>query len=418
MRNPANKFYAMLKGDIFFITNSDENLKSMMNITAAQSLYDVPGYKKVLSNLETPHLVYMYMNFPLFFEQMIAAGEADEKSRAFFESDSVKMLEGMGMSLTPKKDGVSFKLVASGNQEAMDKLSMRFSTTPNSKQYMTGKFPALNTIMYEEIYNLKEIVSNSFRSNPAAYSQMAEGIEMSRIQIQQALNLDLQKDFFDLFDKGFALAVQYEKGNLIPGLSILVDAKGHEESARKVLAALDLGMIGTMASIRESTGSETFLTKEAVQVNGQAMVLVKLNLMEALQDKLANIPPAAKSMIEKMKVEFVYGLDANGVMVLSTIGNLSEKYGKSSLTSEPNIKQAWTYITADNQGAFYFDLQNVLAYAEEMVKLIDQMEPMSATEKESYDRIVNMLKPIRYAIFSSQSGPYDSVATGFIKIGE
>ncbi len=419
LQNPDSTIFGMLKGDMYVVSNQKKALTDLYDRAASDSLYNDFDYRNSVSKLDQPHWVYGYVRFaPLI--SMISQKVNDPEVRRVLDTDSTRMLDTMAFSLGAQSDGVSLKFFGRGDKAVMDRIGYKFSDLKNPKNefYLLSKIPALQTVWLEEAYNLKSAFKISFRDNPAFTPEMQSSLMVARQQIETLSGLDLEKDLLDLFGKGAAFAFQYDSGNFMPAMTALIDVSDHETSAKKITGLMDQGFSALKERLAASGAPTTFLDVSTDKLGNSTLALVSVNL-NAFVAGNPGIPPAAKDVIAKIKIQFRYGVTDDKLLLLSTIADLPTRQGKNSVMDEENLKKAMTYVDAKGAANIvYFDLSHLLTYVDDIVNVVNDIEPMSTSDRTSYERVVNVLKPIQYAIFTSQTQDYEVVSSGFVKIGK
>lgn len=419
MTNTENGVSMSFKDDVLFISTKKEGLTQMLGRKADDSIYADPDFKKTLGSLEFPALAYGYV-LPGEGVKILLEKAKDPKIKAAFDNDSFKMLKALGASIAAHKDGFSLRLYEEGNKEVMDQAGFKFSTIqrPGNTAWLAGQLPDSLPLLYEEAYNVKKALQTSFElSGSSMTPEVQKSLMTMKGMIESATGLDLQKDVLDLLDKRILFAMQYEKNNFMPAITILFDTAGHESSVEKIITTLDKNIDVLLSQIAQSGAPSNLLTKETVKVGNAELHRLKLNSEYLLSSP--NIPPQAKEGLKNLKVEFVYGMTAQKQMILTTIGNIESSF-KSQDGTTPWLKQGLDKLELSQSpdGVVYVDVANILSYVDDIVNLVNGIEPMSASDRQSYEKIINVIKPIKYMVFGSDVEDYSVTSRGFVKIGE
>jgi hypothetical protein len=413
LENNEHHFYSGIKNDLFvFSNNKDALTQYLTKQDQAHSLFTDHLYTQVISNLDTPYLGYLYMNIPAFATQM---KNINPETQQVFENNSVLAIQGLGLSLSPQTTGINFKGYVVGDKAVMDNMNYLFSHIPSQQPLLMKNITNSYTMLFSEVFDFKKAWEDSLAMNKTAMEEISGISALAKQYIASATGLDVEKDIFPLLDNEIAFAIQYEKGNLMPQISLLVNVSHHPDSAQKIIQLIDRSIDSLIHQLQQSGAPKTFVQKNSVTISNKPFTKVTMDIMQSIPSDMAMVP-AAKSMLETTKVTLTYGITADNVLIVTTDNHLSELYGKSSMTSEKNVAEALQQVNDTTQGISYIDMENILGYVDQIVRYIDALEPMTTDDKASYDKIVHMLQPLKYIIFSSTAEDYTATTTGFIKI--
>jgi hypothetical protein len=413
LENNEHHFYSGIKNDLFVFSNHKDALTQYLtNQDQAHSLFTDPLYTQIITNLDIPYLGYLYMNIPAFATQM---KNIDSETQQVFESNSVFAIQGLGLSLSPQTTGIRFKGYVVGNKEVMDNMHYRFSHLPSQKPLLMNKISSSSTMLFTEVFDFKKAWEDSWAMNTTDMKEMSNISSLAKQYIASTTGLDVEKDIFPLLDNEIAFSIQYEKENLMPQISLLVNVSHHPDSAQKIIQLIDRSIDSLIHQLQQSGAPETLVQKNSVTISNKPFTKVTMDIMQLIPSDMAMVP-VAKSMLEKTKITLTYGITADNILIISTDNHLSELYGKSSMASEKNVAEALQQVNDTTQGISYVDIENILGYVDQIVRYIDALEPMTTDDKASYDKIVHMLQPVKYMIFSSTAEDYTATTTGFIKI--
>ena len=413
LANTEHHFYSGIKNDLFIFSNNKEALlQYLTKQDPAHSLFTDNLYTQVISNLDTPYLGYLYMNIPLLAAQM---KNIDPATHQILGNNSIRAIQGIGLSLSPQTTGISFKGYVVGDKAVMDKMNYLFSHLPSQKPLLMKNITNSHTMLFSEVFDFKKAWEDSLAMNKTAMEEMYGISALAKQYIASATGLDVEQDILPLLDNDIAFAIQYEKGNLMPQISVLINVSHHPDSAQKIIQLIDRSIDSLIHQLQQSGAPKTFVQKKSVTISSKPFTKVTMDIMQSIPPDMAMVP-AAKSMLGTTKVTLTYGITADNVLIVTTDNHLSELYGKSSMTLEKNVTEALQYVNDTTQGISYIDIENILGYVDQIVQYIDALEPMTTEDKASYDKIVHMLQPLKYIIFSSTSQDYSATTTGFLKI--
>lgn len=420
LMNTDKGVYMSLKNDVLFVTSNSGALDKDLGRQPADSIYADMMFKQTLGALEFPALAYGYV-LPGDAVKIIVAKAKDPKIKQAFDNDSFKILKALGASVVAQKDGLSLRFYEAGDKEVMDKAGFKFSTVkrPDNQPWLVSRLPDNQILFFEEAYNIRDALKSSFALNQTGMTPQAqETLKTVKAMVESATGLDLEKDLLDLLDKRILFALQYEKNNFMPALTILFDIAGHENSAEKVVGTLDKNIDVFLAQIKQSGAPANLLTKESVGIGGAKLQRLKVNVQDMLLDN-PNIPPQAREGLKNLKIEFSYGITDKKEMILTTIADV-ESMLKNQETESGWLKTATDTLQANRKqdALVYVSIESMLGYVDDIVTLVDGIEPMSAKDKDSYEKVINAIKPIKYAVFGSEVEDYTVTGRGFVKIGE
>jgi hypothetical protein len=297
----------------------------------------------------------------------------------------------------------------------MDTMQYKFSDIPSQQPSMFANIPLSETMLAIEMFDFKKAMEDSFQMNGKAMDEVGQYVTGAKQYIAMTTGLDIEKDIFNLMDQEVSFTIQYEKGSLIPHITLLVNIAGHAENASKIIRSIDHGIDTVMQQLQQEGAPDSFLRKEKIHMGQTAMTKATLNIMQTVPPDMV-MNPSAKSMLEKSILSLTYGITGDNALMITTDNRMSETYGKSSITSEPALADGLQRIGKQTQGFSFFNVTNTLGYVDQIISYIDTLEPMTSNDKDSYTKIVNMIRPLKYLIFSSTSNAYDTTSTSFIKI--
>ena len=185
-------------------------------------------YKDSLKKLSQTGFLTLYVS-----PQKMAEFGSGSSALMKQNEDFSKMTESIVVSFLAKENGIEITGSATGNKDIMQKLDIYFDSIPNQKNYLFEKVPGKNTIFFMEGFNLKKKIDLLMQGFYSTKEEAEISTKAFSKMVKMQLGIELENDLFTWLDKGFAIEVGSAKPNLVPMISVLIDAEGNPESARK-----------------------------------------------------------------------------------------------------------------------------------------------------------------------------------------
>lgn len=419
-------FFATQIKDLLIITNTKEEAVRIAKKTYENnSVLQKEDFRDVVKSIDSPSLLYIYAEPSKVITQLLTflknegqlPASEEIMIRSILGQDALNIVKAAGFSVSTEKDGLAFHTYSLGNKELMKQKLFAFDTVPHRSPYLSSKLPKTNTILYAETFDLITSWKQSLSLYDTGTQNQVTGIfDIIKGSLATFSGLNAEKDIAPLFARGFSIALQHDDKSLIPFLSLLIDVNTQVNNTRNLVQALDRGTNFLMNQVEIQTGSNTLVTKDNVDIKGQKLSRLKVN-MEELLAMVATFPPHIQTQFENMQLQFVYGVTGDEVLILSTMPNIESRYAQNeSLEDETDFKEALGNRKGKLQALQYINTKNLISYIETVFTVIDTLEPLSASEKTSYQKVMDFIKPLGYVVMGVESEEFESHTKAFLKI--
>lgn len=412
--NEDKDMYLALYKDTLLITNIKENREAAIKrvIKNEESILSNDLFKNSYKGLPKPNLGIMFINLKELFAKLSQA-ELDEDEKLSMEF--IESLYGEAFALTAKEDGLMMVV-----QVAFDENNDFFNLKnyPYLEPYMYKNIPGEKLIMYMESYGMKEAFDIQMKALMAD-EESQKGLRQFKAILKSALDLSLDDDILSWMDKGFAFVMQHNQ-NIIPAISIYIDASSNPDDAQKVLDLIDAGMQQAVESAfmdaPEDLDVASILKKDTVTLGKSEINRVSFDITGLSEEQLleAGLP----SGVFPEPVEMYYGMTDEDYFLFSTYTGLDKDYEKTTSVAENNfVKESRNYIKDYPYQLTYISVEEVMNYVDTFVGFMQLIEgPMGKDVQEGLDKVKSYLAPIKYMVAGNKK--VENIAEGgmFVKM--
>jgi len=408
-------------GEMLYAANTEENLHKLVDDAfAATPLSDNTDYRSVTSRTGTNFITAYFR--PEFFNSVAKSsipqeGMTDEEKAKLEQIlGGLRGISAMAFGVGAEEQGLRVMGLTLGNKAVLDEMQLTFNMIPEHASYLVSSLPTGNTIFVTESYNIRQALANSIKLNGMDQAQLDEVAQQLRTSLQ-AVGLDLNDDVYALFEKGTALALQTDTGNLFPRLTLVTDVSGKEANAEKVLSALNKGLSDLIAQLTspESGIPAGLISQETAKVGEKDFTKVSVNTATISAFLGDDTSPNLKAVLEGLKVELWLGVTDENQLFVTTSSDFAGRYKKESIADETDYKDALSRLSNRGSGVAYLHFANLVSYIDQVYTVVTEAQGGVVSADDSYKKFVDSLKPLRYLVLGSSAKEYETETNGFVK---
>jgi len=404
--NEKKDMYLVLYKDTILITNTSktryEAVKRQRN--GESSLLANENFKKSYESLPKPNLGMVYMNIQALFNDL-----SNLEGNDFKDVPYINALTYEAFAIIAESDGLRTVAQVKFNPDVKN---FSIDDFPYKEPYLHTRIPGNDLIVYAEAYGLQVLLASEANK---------KDFEDAKKMIKKYVGLDIDNDILTWMDKGYALVIQ-RNNDLIPGISLYIDASSDTKGAQKTLKVIDdafeqlvFAMKNTLT--RGGTAPEKIIEKSVVETNRGNLNRVSFKFNELTDEEMDKIDFPKGFFTEP--VEIYYGLiDDNDLFVFSTLTGLDKELNMdTSVVENPYIIEAMGYTKDYPYQLSYLSVEEALKYADRFVEIMTVLEGNPPKDvAEGFAKVKEYLAPIKYLVGGNQK--VENIAEGlmFIKM--
>ncbi len=217
----SNEKKSLARVNQFFIgADSEKSIKMFFDtLDKGQVLSKNKNYQATAGSVGTGSLLSGYVDLGSALKEIKDEMESGKTAKqSIFD-----VANHMGYALAQFTGGVSMSTVVTRDSAPKDSLYIPSPFTPSLYQYSTAQHP----LLYAEGSNLAQLVKQG---------ESTTGTKISdELGTPEAIGFDFEKDFLNLFTKGYSLTVEKGNGTFLPSFTFMADMKGNEPAMTETL---------------------------------------------------------------------------------------------------------------------------------------------------------------------------------------
>ncbi len=354
-------------GNTVFITNARRDLADdifdRFESIWTDSLYGTGDFRETIAYLKSPFSGYFYVNFNT------------QKT----EDAAVKAIRVSAGSIQAKPDGLLFDNIILSNKKELKKTASATlfeAFKPSLYKYA----PAKNLIAYLEGHHLGNIILNGFGGIPLGS---------------------------EILNKGFAVSIS-DAYNLLPAISLFVDASEAPDKAKNVLQQLDGALDGVIAAV--NTTMHVDLSNPVFEKNklgNRNLVKIYLNRLPQKDFKI----PLLNLLSEP--VELSYGMDSNNILFISMLPDFNLENGKNDSVENTDLFKKALKLNSSGDGDSGGEPGNIFIFDG---KIFGNFISRLAKEKIGFEILKKYLAPIKSYVQIGSGNGINIKGKGFLNI--
>jgi len=384
-----------LVGNLLLITNNTTSLEAALDFNKKDNLFTEKNYRLITTELSGPHLAFFYIN------QLAQSGS--------LSTSTFNELMSGGFILQAQADGLGFLGATQKNS------TKNIFIAELAKPYLFKKITDDQEILYFESNNLKtkiENLSEQNKENASEENPASFDLEKFNEEFKQSTGKDFKEDILSFLNKGYAISIK--NGEILPSISLLIDASAEPKKATEAIDLLRSQAEGVITLARLSLGeSASAINLETAKVNGDNFNVINFDLAKLPEDVKfsANLP----TKLAQAQIKIWYGLTSDNILVISITNDLNQIYQKNKASL---FDKLITQLPEENKGLIYLSPAKLGAYIQKITELVEQFRPLTETEKAKISNFTNNVKYLQGGIFSFSQKDDLLINRGYLKIGE
>ena len=324
-------------------------------------------------------------------------GELDSSEEKAFTTimDLLALVDFEGGSLAETDAGYKFNVKVKGNAEKLLEQDLKFNPSGDFTPSLYRKLPNLKPIYFGEGNNMKAEYAETKKIMDKLYADFGMPTsEEGFAQIKEATGIDLLS-IYNIFDKQYVTALQYEDGKVIPYFTMMGDVTNTKEEAKKFATSI----VDAFKKLLEGEGAPKEIY--SFTTNGD-LTYFTLDLSKSAD---FNGPPLPKFVI-------TLGVTTDNLFVFSNYEGIEK--------AEKQTGFAFDYSVTPCASVSYLNARNVWGWLDSALEWVDSVASESdRVPLEFYQGYYSLLDSIyswkdMYVVTTSTAS--DALVTGEIKI--
>lgn len=394
-QNPDENFYATIQDDLLLFSDTPENLVTMADMNAADSLWESEHYKKAMDEVGQDFVFYGLL-FPELYNDTV------DLSGGLSVSNIPSAIERQTVVVRAEEEGLRFDLKMLADKDKAKEAGLSFDAVPKEDPYLLEEIPSEGLMAYFESYGLQQTMqqADKFGDDTATLDTLREGF-------RNFFGMDFDEEFLSWFDQGYVLAVHQNGSGLLPGITIYVDDTSDEEHAKELADKIDGQISGVMAVFEEAIPGA--VTKETVQIQGQDFTKLSLDLSRLPRTEESPLP----SLVTGSDIEILYGV-LEGRFLLTT-APIWEEEDFETVSESTLYAQLKDKIDSANQGLILMDASELARFAGNLRALREQL---GLEVSDSALQLEDFLDGFVGVIAQSKTEAYSSSFSGYLMLAD
>ena len=393
--NADQTFYATVHEDLLLVSDTPENLVSMLDQDASDSLWAADSYQEAMKEIGQNFVFYGFL-FPELYNETV------DLSAGLSIANIPSAISRQSIVVRAEEQGLSFDVNMLANKEKAKDAGLSFDVVPKEDPYLYKEFPTEGLMAYFESYGLQQTLEQADKLGDETSS-----LDAMREGFRNYFGMDFDDEFMSWFDKGYVLALNQNDSGLFPGISLYVDSSSDPEHAKELLDKLDGQVSGLMSVFEEALPGA--ISKETIQIQGTDFTKVAIDLTELPRTEDSPLP----SLVTGSEMQLIYGvLDGR---VLLTTATVWEQEDPETVADSVLYSKLKDQLDDADQGLILLDASELANFAGDLRALREQLGlDVSETAVEFED----FLDGFSGAIAQSHTGAYSSTFSGYLMLAD
>lgn len=423
----TNNLFVALAGDLLIISDSETLLKSALvrGVQKIDALSGADAYTQAMENLPSAYTASLYFSSDSDFFQ------------AFSSSPTTGPVIGEAFVFVAEDEGLKIEGYSKTDSAALQEMKLDRTAFMPQKLTLIDQLPGQNVVLASESKNLGGVLDFIFRTiaeQQAQYeqsvSESATGTEVTtpeatedfyvsfKEKFKSFMGLDWDADVLTFLSQNYIIALSVTSGNVIPGLTIMADAKDNPSGAQQLIAKLDTQLEGLLMIVRLNAGTEgtDLFVKDTVQIgDAQAhRISVDFSKLSSFTGGVTAVP----AVVSSQTFELTYGVTDNNIFFFSTHPNFANTYSVDVLSEQANYKAVADHISLKN-GVFFMAPSMITGYLDAIVTFQESLNgPLAAEDKEKLEHLKSVLQAFSAVIVTSELQGDEVLTHGYVLIGQ
>lgn len=417
----TNQVFVSLVGDLFVMTDSDTLLKEALarGIQKTDSLATTAAYKDTMDKL--PHAYIASVYFASDMDLLDALAGAGAKGPVI----------GEGFVFVAEEDGLKIEGYSQTDSSTFQALGIDRASFIPEDLVLVDKVPGQNVIFASEAKNLGGVIDFVMKTIAKQQAQYAldESTSDSTIVVEDFYasfkekfntftTLNWDTDVLTFLGQNYLVAMSAKAGNVIPGITIMADARDNVDGARKLVEKLNTQIEGLLMILRLNAGTEgtDLFVKDTVEVAGAEAYRVSVDFSQL--GALTGAATAIPAVISSQSFALTYGVTGDNVFFLSTHPDFASTYGVDVLSQQENYKEVARRVDLEN-GVFFMAPATVSTYLDAVISFQETLNgPLAVEDKQQLDEIKAFLETFQSFIVTAEMDDDAAWTHGYVLLGQ
>ncbi|OGJ47440.1 hypothetical protein A2344_00350 [Candidatus Peregrinibacteria bacterium RIFOXYB12_FULL_41_12] len=403
--------YTALLGDMLVVTGSSSSLvnaSGQFKASDAESLLDNTTYMDSVNELSGTYIGYIYTDS----EGLEKVSNTTSLPGVFGAGSS--LLSSQIFSFGFEDSYIVFYGYANGDQEKIDEAGIGLDELQGDRWYLAENVPSGDLVFYDESGSIDKLID--FWVEKSGGNEVGDEIST---YVTQYLGMDFEEDLKSFLDKGYALSIN--GGNdLLPGISIVIDASSNLDSAKEFVDKIDAQIASIVMLMQyDASGIGTAFSQNDLEVLGSDFravnfdfsgfeSLVAAETVEVVEDVEGGVTTATPTTTawSLLKGSLIYGVTEDGLLIISTYPEWELFDGEGSVAASQVFANDADWLGNYDDNVFFLDFEEVIDYMDvldQFSSLIGQVvPPENSGDLKSYldnlDSLIFGVKASRYDV--------------------
>ncbi len=393
--NAEATFYATVHEDLLLVSDTPENVVSMLDQDEGDSLWNAENYQEAMGEIGQDFVFYGFL-FPELYNDTL------NLSTGLSIANIPSAISRQSIVVRAEAEGLSFDVNMLANKEKAKDAGLSFDVVPKEDPYLYKEVPAEGLMAYFESYGLQQTLEQADKLGDDTSS-----LDAIREGFRNYFGMDFDEDFMSWFDRGYVLALNTNDSGLFPGITLYVDSSSDEEHAQELLNKLDGQISGLMTVFEEALPGA--VSKDTVQIQGTDFTKVSIDLTELPRTQDSPLP----SLVTGSEMQLIYGvLDGR---VLLTTATAWEQENPETIADSVLYSKLKDKLDDADQGLILLDAGELANFAGDLRALREQLDlEVSDTAMDFED----FLDGFSGAIAQSHTEAYSSTFSGYLMLAD
>lgn len=394
--NEEQGFYCTIHGDLLLVSDTPEDLMSMLEQDEEDSLWETETYQSAMEDVGQEFVFYGFL-FPQFYEGTTAGALSLETLPS--------VLERQSLVVRAEEAGLRFDVTMLADEDKAKEVDLSFDLAPKENPYLFEEVPAEGLMAYFESYGLQQTLEQADKLGTEATE-----LDSLRESFRNYFGMDFDDEFMSWFDKGYVMALHQNGSGLFPGITVYVDSSSDEEHAQELLDKIDAQVSGLMSVFEMSLpDAANAIARETVKIQGEDFTKVTLDLTELSRTEVSPLP----SSIMASDFSLMYGTLEGRVLL--TTATAWEEENPEMVSGSPLYDNLKSKIDEADQGLILLDAGEVADFAASLRALREQL---GLEVSDSSLDLEKFLEGFEGVIAQSKTGAYSSIFSGYLMLAD
>lgn len=393
--NADKSFYATIHEDLLLVSDTPENLVSMLDQDEEDSLWKVEHYQVAMEDIGQNFVFYGFL-FPELYNETV------DLSGGLSIANIPAAIERQSIVVRAEAEGLSFDVNMLADKEKAKDSDISFDVVPKADPYLYEEIPAEGLMAYFESYGLEQTLEQASK-----LGDETTGLDTLRESFRNYFGMDFDDEFMSWFDKGYVLALNQNDSGLFPGITLYVDSSSDPEHAKELMDKLDGQVSGLMSVFEEALPGA--ISKDTVQIQGEEFTKVSIDLSAMPRSESSPLP----SLVTGSVLQLIYGvLDERVLLTTATVWGEESPEMISDSVLYSKLKDQ---LDGADQGLILLDAGEIADFAGDLRALREQLGLDAGVASLDFEQFLDGFIGL---IAQSHTEAYSSTFSGYLMLAD